>query len=145
MRGIMVATDGSDSANRAVDIAAELARMGGCALHIVNVASDLPEEALDQLKQNPAMDQLVGDAIEMRSRGVLAHARERASAKGVTDIQTRQAWGDVAEKVLEASAQAGADMLVVGRRGRGRLAGLLLGSVSQKLASLSPCAVVVVP
>jgi nucleotide-binding universal stress UspA family protein len=36
-------------------------------------------------------------------------------------------------------------MLVLGRRGRGRLAGLLLGSVSQKLASLAPCSVVIVP
>ena len=36
-------------------------------------------------------------------------------------------------------------MLVVGRRGRGRLSGLLLGSVSQKVASLAPCIVIVVP
>ncbi|MFZ1101539.1 MAG: universal stress protein [Hyphomicrobiaceae bacterium] len=33
----------------------------------------------------------------------------------------------------------------MGRHGRGRLAGLLLGSVSQKIASLAPCAVILVP
>ena len=37
------------------------------------------------------------------------------------------------------------DMIVVGRRGRGRLLGLLIGSVSQKLVSLAPCKILVVP
>jgi nucleotide-binding universal stress UspA family protein len=37
------------------------------------------------------------------------------------------------------------EMLVVGRRGRRQLAGLLLGSVSQKLVTLAPCIVIVVP
>jgi nucleotide-binding universal stress UspA family protein len=37
------------------------------------------------------------------------------------------------------------DAVVVGRRGHGQLAGLLLGSVSQKLATLSPCPMIIVP
>jgi nucleotide-binding universal stress UspA family protein len=37
------------------------------------------------------------------------------------------------------------EMLVVGRRERRQLAGLLLGSVSQKLVTLAPCIVIVVP
>ncbi|HEY0182507.1 MAG TPA: universal stress protein [Rhodopila sp.] len=147
MQQIMVATDGSDSADRAVDVAAELAAVSGGALQIVNVAGSLPEEAWDELKRNPAMERLVGDAIDVRSQAILAGARRRALSRGAKDVRTQQFWGDVTEKILEASQTMGVDTLVVGRRGHGhgRLAALLLGSVSQKLASLSPCAVVVVP
>jgi len=145
MRQIMVATDGSESAERAVDIAAELAKTVGGSLHIVNVAGDLPEEALEVVRRSPSMEKLAGDAIDARSQQILTRALERARCKGVKDIHTQQSWGDVAEKILDALQSVGADTLVVGRRGRGRLAGLLLGSVSQKLASLSPSVVVVVP
>ena len=49
-----------------------------------------------------------------------------------------------ATKVLLAEAD-GADLVVVGTRGRGRLAGALLGSVSRQVAAAAPCPVVVIP
>lgn len=67
--------------------------------------------------------------------------RAAAAPPGVERIA---AWGDPAETILECAREA-VDLVVLGRRGRGRLAGLLLGSVSQKLVSLAPCAVMVVP
>jgi nucleotide-binding universal stress UspA family protein len=54
-------------------------------------------------------------------------------------------WGEPTEAIIDAVRREKADLLVVGRRGRSRLSGLLLGSVSQKLTSLAPCKVLVVP
>jgi len=145
MRHIMVATDGSESADRAVDVAAELTAAVGGDLNILHVSGDLSGEALDELKRSPSMEKLVGDAIDAYSQGILRRAHDRARDKGVRQIHTQQSWGDAAEKILDTVQSEKVDALVVGRRGRGRLAGLLLGSVSQKVASLAPCAVIIVP
>ena len=51
--------------------------------------------------------------------------------------------GPAAEVLLRAAERA--DLLVVGSRGRGGFAGLLLGSVSQQCAQHAPCPVVIVP
>lgn len=145
MRHIMVATDGSESADRAVDVAAELTAAVGGDLNILHVSGDLSGEAFDELKRSPSMEKLVGDVIDAHSQGILRRAHDRARDKGVRQIHTQQSWGDAAEKILDTVQSEKVDALVVGRRGRGRLAGLLLGSVSQKVASLAPCAVIIVP
>lgn len=142
MRNIMVATDGSESADRAVDVAAELAKAFVGRLFIVTVAGNLSGEETRELAH---AERNIGDALEALSMQILTTSEKRAQRLGLTDIQLQIGWGDAARSIIEFAARQGADTIVLGRRGRGRLAGLLLGSVSQKVASLAPATVVIVP
>lgn len=142
MRNIMVATDGSEGADRAVDVAAELAKAVGAKLFIVTVAGNLSGEETQELAH---AERNIGDTLEALSMQILNAAEKRAKRLGITDILMQIGWGDAARSIIEFAAREGADTIVLGRRGRGRLAGLLLGSVSQKVASLAPFTVVIVP
>ena len=86
-----------------------------------------------------------GDALEEISRRILLKAKAVAKDHGAGKIETMSAAGDPAEMLIEIGRNRHADAIVVGRRGLGRLEGLLLGSVSQKLSYLSPCAVIITP
>ena len=142
MQRIMVATDGSAGANRAIDTAAALAKSGGADLTIITVGGNISGAELRKLADS------AGDlsrTMEASADRILTLARKRALRIGVRNVALQTGWGDPAEIIIDAARRGKVDMLVVGRRGRSRLSGLLLGSVSQKLASLAPCVVVVVP
>ena len=139
---VMVATDGSAGAGRAVDAAAEYAKATGASLLIVTFAGNFSAKELADLARAEGD---VGEAIELLANTILREAKERAERIGAANIRTWTGWGDAAQGIVDAVSREKVDIVVVGRRGRGQLAGLILGSVSQKVASLAPCAVVVVP
>jgi nucleotide-binding universal stress UspA family protein len=142
MRRIIVATDGSPGANRAIDMAAFFAKTSGADLIILTIGGNITGAQLRELADT-AGD--LSKTLEAAAKKILGQARKRALRIGARSIKLQTGWGDPAETIIDAVRREKADMLVVGRRGRGRLSGLLLGSVSQKLASLATCAVVVVP
>ena len=139
---IIVATDGSPGANRAVDAATKLAKARCSELLIVTVGGVVSGAELRRLAG------IQGDLsaeLETSASDILDRARKRAIRSGISTARVQALWGDPAEVLIGLVKRERADLLVVGRRGRSRLSGLLLGSVSQKLTSLAPCKVLVVP
>jgi len=123
---ILVGTDGSEGAGRAVELAARLSRDLKASLKVVHVVTvdDPPLEAHN-------------DHASI--------ARRRAEALGTEDVQSESLAGnDIAESIMEAAGREEADLIIVGKRGLTRLTGLFLGSVSQRLVSAASRAVVVV-
>jgi nucleotide-binding universal stress UspA family protein len=78
------------------------------------------------------------------AESVLDGARRRAQAEGASRISTEPTFGDPAQEIIAAAGDRQADLIVVGSRGHSRLAGLVLGSVPQKVVSLAPCPVAAV-
>ena len=114
MRNILVATDGSSGADRAVDVAAEFAKAVDGNLSIMTVAGNLSGEELRQLAR---AERNTTDVLESLSTQTLMAAKERAQRFGVSAIQMKTAWGDPAEAIIEAARREHADAIVVGRRG----------------------------
>ncbi len=144
MQRILVATDGSSGANRAVSAAAKLAKLARCKLVILTVGGDVSGAELRKLASagGDLSKKLVSDADR-----TLAQARKRALRAGAPAVEVQTAWGDPVQTIVDIVRRRKADLLVIGRcgRGRGRLSAILLGSVSQRLATLAPCNVMVVP
>ncbi|GAA2565113.1 universal stress protein [Winogradskya consettensis] len=137
IRGIVVGTDGTDPSNNAVDWAAQEADRRHVPLRIVH--------AFDWEWQGAryTIGSEFVDLARKIAEAIVAAAWDRARdvAPGIT-VQTDTLIGNAAPRLLEVSQ--GADLLVLGSRGRGGFAGLLLGSVSQRVATHASCPVVVV-
>ena len=145
MKRILVAVDGSQASLRALDLAADIAAKYAAKLTLLTAVKDEqfdPEfetyARVEHIKDPPRVLQIEG------VRNALAGLHDRAAAKGALDIGTEAAIGDPAEEILSFAQGGGVDMIVMGNRGHGRLAGLLLGSVTQKVVGLAPCPVLVV-
>jgi nucleotide-binding universal stress UspA family protein len=84
------------------------------------------------------------EVLEQKARHLLGQSIDEAGPPP-TDVRVQPILveGDAATVLLEAARTA--DLLVVGSRGRGGLAGLLLGSVSRKCAERATCPVAIVP
>ncbi|WP_257003634.1 universal stress protein [Streptomyces sp. SA15] len=133
---VLVGLDDTANSWLAADWAAGEAELRGGMLRVVHAVHGITEAELELVSQGA--DQQVLDA----AAGVLDDARARlASAHPGLRIETVLARDHPAEALLTAAEDA--DMLVVGTRGRGGFAGLLLGSVSLKVAAHAACPVVV--
>lgn len=148
IKKILVATDGSDHANRALDLAADLAASCGAeviVLHVMRRAGSgrVPEE-LEALARIEHVEVTERDMLQGVAHAIVESASARLRKAGASRIATRILLGDPAPAVVQAAQEAGADLVVIGRRGLGALGGALLGSVSLKVIQLAEAPVVTV-
>lgn len=145
MRRILVATDGSEMASRAVEFAARLAASEHCALKVLNVVDYQDPPTLPVVEFSRMEHASPGDMLTAWAEQTVQSAVNRARTLGVAAVETELQSGEVAAAILETAARDRADVIVVGKRGLGRVKGALIGSVSQKVMSAAGCVVIVVP
>ncbi|GAA1720144.1 universal stress protein [Streptomyces yatensis] len=134
---VVVGVDGSQAASDALDWAAELAGRRGLPLRVVHASL---WERYEGYVAGTAADR---PAERLHSEAVLATAAERAGRRvPALKVMTDLAADDAVTALLRAGQSA--EALVVGSRGRGEFASLLLGSVGLGIAARAQCPVVVV-
>ena len=140
MERIVVGVDGSETAIAALRWAVDEARSQGAELEVVHAWHDPyigPGLPFAPGTIDPSCYEEVGERV-------LDAVLERVDTTGLaTPLRRVLVHGPAPQMVIEAAK--GADLLVLGSRGRGGFAGLLLGSVSQQVIHHAPCPVVVVP
>jgi nucleotide-binding universal stress UspA family protein len=146
MKRIVAAVDLSEPSLRALDVAAELAAKYDAELILLNVTHDIagPDPGMEAFARMEHIREPLPTLEIEAMREKLSAACERAAAKGAQHVSPDVFIGDPAEQILACAEATQADPIALGSRGHGRLVGLLLGSVAQKVAALARCAVLVV-
>jgi len=137
---IVVGVDGSTGSHHALAWAADEARRRGSTLRVL-MSWELPFYAMTGLVNAPpedALRQAAASAFEL----AMQEAVRSVDLTGI-EVVTALEHGTAAGVLIGASATA--ELVVVGSRGRGTLAGALLGSVGRAVVSHARCPVVVVP
>lgn len=132
---VVVATDGSESVKRAVDVGLDLANRFDATVHALSVidAGEVdasPEQLREELET----------ALETHADAALATVEERASL----DLTTEVREGRPAHEICSYARDIDADLVVTGTRGRHGENRLLLGSVAERVVRTSPVPVLTV-
>jgi nucleotide-binding universal stress UspA family protein len=170
IKTILVPTDGSEHAKKAVTLAADIADKYDSRMVILHVLSKdpLPEslvrmagaENITPPRSEPPIaptpegqfpaSTIFGqtdDKPEIRrfvAERLLSEAEKIVKAEGVQDVHCVIEDGDPVKEILRHAKEDSATLIVMGSRGLGDLQGLLMGSVSHKVSQLAECSCVTV-
>jgi nucleotide-binding universal stress UspA family protein len=142
---ILVAHDGSETADRAFDAALQIASETGAELQPLYVV-DIPVMAFDAPGYDPS---LLLDAFRSEGERVTASALDQMTKRGVKGkpriVEVEPPGEDIAQRIDRAAREWHAELIVMGTHGRRGVTRLVLGSVAERLLRLAACPVLMVP
>lgn len=142
---LFVPTDGSKLSGKAVDHAIGLAAAVGARVTLFFAAPGYPQPMYAEgVVYETVSKKEYEEAVARQAEKMLAKLEDKARAAGV-EVNTRHTIHDAPwEAILEAARKSKADAIVMASHGRRGLAGLLLGSETQKVLTHSKVPVIVV-
>jgi nucleotide-binding universal stress UspA family protein len=138
---IVVGTDGSPTADRAVQAAADLARGLGAKLHVVT-AVKVPRPGMAAASGAPLVDPGIGQALAAEVAQSVGETAVQKFGEGL-EVTAHAAQGNPDDVILSTAVDVGADLIVVGSKGM-RGARRYLGSVPNSVAHGAHCSVLVI-
>jgi nucleotide-binding universal stress UspA family protein len=138
---IVVGTDGSGTANVALQHAVDLAKLSGATLHVVHAHKTVPAHHATSVAGTVNTTAVNAD-VRADSARICADGVAIAARDGV-DATPHSGEGDAADVLMAVARDHDADVIVVGNRGMTG-ARRLLGSVPNKVSHRSPCSLLIV-
>ncbi len=142
IRRVLAPVDFSVPSRLAAAHAREVASRFGATLELFHVLPDLEVP----LPMNPAGVGASATIVQELEPQAAAALEEMARVEGPQVVIETAVWhGPAAASILNRAAETDADLIVLATQGRSGLDRLILGSVSERVARLSECAVLVIP
>ncbi len=142
-KSIVVGTDGSETAGKAVLAAVDLAKAVGAEIELVSAYEPVSNQRLRaEARQAPEDLQWTVNPREDVD-ATLREAAERVEEAGVT-VRVYPREGDPADAILDVAEERGAELIVVGNKGMTGAKRFLLGSVPNRVSHHAPCSVLII-
>ncbi len=140
---IVLGTDGSDTAKKAVREATELAKQVGATIDLVSAYEPVSSQRLRAEARDAPED--ISWMVNPREdvEATLKEAAEEVDGAGVK-VETFAREGDAADAILDVAEEQKADLIVVGNKGMTGAKRFLLGSVPNKVSHHAPCSVLII-
>ena len=140
---IVVGTDGSDTARKAVQQATELAQEVGASISLVSAYLPVSNARIrDEKREVPKdMEWMVNPREDVEA--TLKEASAEVAGAGVK-VETFAREGDAADAILDVAEEQRSDLIVVGNKGMTGAKRFLLGSVPNKVSHHAPCSVLII-
>jgi len=147
---ILVALDGSEHADKALDFALDLAEKYYAEIVLLSVipSAIVPMGSYPNMSMEPFSPVIIDTYLkELKSyhERVLSHALKKAKkTKPSLEVSTKLAEGRPSDRIVETVKEGNFDLIVMGSRGLGGISEFFLGSVSHRVVNHVPCPVLIV-
>lgn len=138
-KSILVAIDGSDSSDNALQQAAYIADLSKAALTVLYVIDlNTAVSAFEHM----TLDAYIPDDIDAQGKKILEHSKDILNNRLNTEYVIK--IGDPAKMIVLYAKENDADLIVMGSRGLGAIKQIIMGSVSQYIVTHADCPVLVI-